>query len=326
MNDIRCVSFRNPQGLMLHGMLHVPSANVARGVCLLLLSPGIKGRVGPHRLYLKIAARLVPMGFHVLRFDFFGLGDSEGELDEDVLADMYNTIQGGRYVDDTIAAMNWMQAEHGIIRFVGSGLCGGSITALLTAARDLRVLSLLGIGLPVVLDGGEANWGRFLTNQQAKQARRGFFARLLRPSSWRKFLTGRSNYRVIWRVLCRILGLTKLLGIEPEAKAGTPIVDDTNPLFAPAFLKLIESGRPALLVYSGGDRLQSQFEEKFEARYRDRMDTTHRGYRLHTIANANHIMSDAAWTGEMCDVAATWLDEIGAGLSDSRQRSDSRLR
>ena len=137
MSNPCCITIPNQQGHMLHGILHTPPPATARGVCVLLLSPGIKGRIGPHRLYLKLAAQLVPAGFHVLRFDFHGLGDSEGELHEELLADVYNTIQGGRYVEDTIAAMNWMEAEHGIAQFIGSGLCGGSITALLSAARDL---------------------------------------------------------------------------------------------------------------------------------------------------------------------------------------------
>jgi dienelactone hydrolase len=133
---------------------------------VLLLSPGIKGRVGPHRLYLSIAARLVPLGFHVLRFDYYGLGDSEGELSERALADMYNSIQAGRYIGDTIAAMDWMQRTLEIRRFVGSGLCGGSISALATAEVDRRIECLLGMGLPTVLEGGPENWARILTKHQ----------------------------------------------------------------------------------------------------------------------------------------------------------------
>ena len=118
MKTGRIVSFANRNGILLRGMLHEPDPRQARGVCVLLLSPGIKGRVGPHRLYLKIAERLVPMGFHVLRFDFYGLGDSEGEIEEHLLSDMYNTIQSGRYVDDTIAAMDWMRATTSLPRAV----------------------------------------------------------------------------------------------------------------------------------------------------------------------------------------------------------------
>ena len=79
MNAFEPVSFRNARGETLHGMLHAPAAEVRRGVCILLLSPGIKGRVGPHRLYLKLAGPFVAAGFHVLRFDYYGLGDSEGD-------------------------------------------------------------------------------------------------------------------------------------------------------------------------------------------------------------------------------------------------------
>lgn len=303
MKPFETVRFRNRHGLLMHGMLHEPDPASARGICILMLSPGIKGRVGPHRLYLKMAERLVPLGFHLLRFDFYGLGDSEGELTEDVLADMYNTIQGGRYADDTIAAMDWMQATHGVRRFIGSGLCGGSITALHAAARDDRIEALLGIGLPVVLDGGEANWGRFLTGQQKQQARRGLFERLFQPRSWWKFVTGKSNYRVIGRILLQLVGLRR----TPPAATAAKVVDDTNPFFAPAFLGLIGSGRPALLVYSGGDRLQSQFEEKFEARHLDRLGGKRRGYQLHAIPQANHIMSSPEWVAELCDVADCWL-------------------
>ncbi len=309
MTGHRCVSFPNHQGHLLYGMLHEPPAPVARGVCVLLLSPGIKGRVAPHRLHLKIAERLAPLGFHVLRFDFYGLGDSQGELAEGLLADMYNTVQGGRYVGDAVAAMDWMRDHCGTKRFVGSGLCGGSITALLAAQQDPRIVSLLGIGLPVTLDGGEANWGRFLTQQQIGQARQGFFERLVRPSSWIKFLTGRSNYRVIWRVLGQVFRPKRGNVADHPQGDGPAVLDDTNPLFAPAFLTLLQDRRPVLLVYSGGDRLQVQFEEKFEARNRSRIDATSPGYRVHTIPRANHIMSDPAWTAELLDVAAKWLDE-----------------
>jgi pimeloyl-ACP methyl ester carboxylesterase len=307
MTPFEAVSFRNRQGQLLHGMLHAPDPAVARGVCILMLSPGIKGRVGPHRLYLKMAERLVPLGFHLLRFDFYGLGDSEGELGEDVLADMYNTIQGGRYAEDTIAAMDWIAANCGIRRFVGSGLCGGSITALHAAARDDRVEALLGIGLPVVLDGGEANWGRFLTRQQKQQERRGLVTRMFRPRSWWRFLSGQSDYRVIGRVLPQLVGLRSPFRSRAKAATAAQAPDDTNPLFAPAFLQLLARGRPALLVYSGGDRLLAQFEEKFESRHREQIGADRRGYRVHEIPNANHIMSSREWVAELCEVSAAWL-------------------
>lgn len=306
MKAVQCVSFPNRQGLMLHGMLHEPDAAVARGVCILLLSPGIKGRVGPHRLYLKIAARLVPMGFHVLRFDYHGLGDSAGELAERVMADMYNSIQGGRYVEDTIAAMDWMQVHHGIRRFVGSGLCGGSISALLTAARDQRIESLLGIGLPSTLEGGAENFDRFMSRGQLRQEGRSYLRKLLRPESWKRFLTGRSGYGLIVRAVKEV--------VLPARKAPAPVAsaperDNANPLFAPAFLALMQRKSPILLIFSAADRHRHNFAEKFEERYAPAIARTGHEYQLHRIENANHVLSERIWLDEMLDVTAPWLDQ-----------------
>jgi len=312
MNRARCVSFRNSEGAMLHGMLHEPDARIARGVCVLLLSPGIKGRVGPHRLYLNMSDRLVGMGFHVLRFDFTGLGDSEGSIDEGLLADVYNSIQSGRYVGDSVAAMDWMTRECGVDRFVGSGLCGGSITALLAGAGDHRMRSMLALSIPTVLDGGEANWGRFATDRQLAGIRRGYISRLVKPDAWRRLLTGKTNYRTLGRSL-----RAALPGTPKESPAAVASVesaaapaDDTNPEFAPAFLRFLRSKRPMLLVFSGGDRLQWDFEEKFVARNRSQLQRLASYYEVRTIANANHILSDPAWVRELLELAAGWLDRV----------------
>jgi alpha/beta superfamily hydrolase len=48
---------------------------------VVLLNPGIVHRVGPGRIYVKIARALAEQGFTVLRFDFSGIGDSSVRLD-----------------------------------------------------------------------------------------------------------------------------------------------------------------------------------------------------------------------------------------------------
>ena len=315
MKTGRIVSFPNRKGNQLRGMLHEPDLGEERGVCVLLLPPGIKGRVGPHRLYLKIAERFVAMGFHVLRFDFYGLGDSEGEIDERLLSDMYNTIQSGRYVDDTIAAMDWMKTNCKVERFVGSGLCGGSISALLTAARDPRIVSMLALSIPVAFDGGEANWARFATSRQLAGIRRGYFKRLVKPESWIRFLTGKTSYHVLWRSLQQMLpgpsraSATTSTPARPDVATVTP-KDDTKPRFPPAFLKFVGSKRRMLLIFSGKDRLIWEFEEKFAARHRSELEPLRDYFEVKTIENANHVLSDPVWVRQMLDMAAAWLNQV----------------
>lgn len=302
------IEFENARGQLLRGILHEPETRAARGVCILLLSPGVKGRVGPHRLYLKLAARLVPMGFHVLRFDYHGLGDSEGELAERVLADMYNSIQAGRYVGDTVAAMDWMQRNHGIRRFVGSGLCGGSISALITAESDRRIECLLGIGLPTVLEGGPENWARILTQQQVASLRESYVRKVLDPKSWLRLLSGRSNYQALWRVMRHRPARAKKTAAAASAPPAKADIDSTNPRFATAFLAMLHSRRPMLLLFSGADRLHGQFQENFEAHQADRLLSLRDLYEVHVVPDANHVLSDPAWVAELLQVSVRWLD------------------
>ena len=306
MSGFEPVRFANARGQALHGMLHLPAPGTERGICILLLSPGIKGRVGPHRLYLKLAGPFAAAGFHVLRFDYYGLADSEGTLGERVMADMYNSIQGGRYVDDTIAAMDWMAKYHGISRFVGSGLCGGSISALLTAQADRRVDSLLGIGLPSTLEGGQQNFDRFMTRGELRQQGKSYLRKLLRPDAWKRFLSGRSGYHLIGRSLKELVMPKKVK--TPQPAAADAVTDNANPLFAPAFRAMLESRRPILLHFSAGDRHRFNFGEKFEERCAADIARIGHPYELNLIEGANHVLSDPRWIGELLATSLRWLD------------------
>src|SRR5262245_25392525 len=135
------VTFQNRQGYRLFGVLDTPAkatTGPTSDLGLILLSPGVKMRVGPERLYRRVTDLFVGLGIPSLRFDFWGLGDSEGTLKEEFLKDVYNHIEVGRFVDDVIDAMDWMQRECGTKRFILSGLCGGAITGRLTGSRDRR--------------------------------------------------------------------------------------------------------------------------------------------------------------------------------------------
>lgn len=308
------VAFQNKRGHLLRGILHAPEPSTARGVCVLLLSPGVKGRVGPHRLYLKIAAGLVPLGFHVLRFDFYGLGDSEGELTELDLADVYNRVQGGRYVDDTLDALNWLQSTYGISRFVGSGLCGGSITALMAAESDRRIECILGIGLPTILEGGPENWARYVSSAQASALRVGYLRKLADPKSLLRFLTGKSSYSAIARVF-RLLLSNEAGGSTSRASEPSSAPDSTNPRFASAFLAVLESNRPMVLIFSENDRLRLQFADHFERRHAVRIEPHRHMYEVHTIPRANHVLSDRDSVHELVRIASRWLTARYAGAT-----------
>jgi hypothetical protein len=223
-----------------------------------------------------------------------------------VLADMYNTIHSGRYTNDTIAAMDWMQTTVQVGRFVGSGLCGGSISALLAAERDSRIECLLGIGLPTVLEGGPENWAIALTRHQMTTMRSSYFGKLADPRSLLRLVSGKSNYRAIGKILKQWLSARKAAA-DSTAKVQAADVDHTNPRFASAFRSMLESSRPMLLVFSGADRLHAQFAENFESHNGASIGHLRHLYSVHVIPHANHVLSDPAWVDELLDAGARWL-------------------
>lgn len=298
MNPGRPVSFLNRSGQRLYGILH---PGTRRDVAVVLLSPGVKMRVAPHRLYNKLASRIAALGFSVLRFDFAGLGDAEGEIGEKLLADFYGTVQHGRYIDDTRAAIDWLQQELGINSIIAAGLCGGAITGLLAATRDERITALFGIGIPVILDSANADHDRYLTAGQAESLRRSYLAKLLDIKSWLRLLTLRSDVGLI------IKSLWRSRAPRNKSAATAPAAGNVNPHFAPAFLRLLAGGRRALLVFSGADRLTWEFEEKFRQPYAAQLTAQAANYEVHTIANANHILASPAWEAEMWALLEAWL-------------------
>ena len=317
------VTFASRDGVRLFAMLSMPAAPTSRPA-IVLLPAGIKMRVGPQRLYKAMADRFVALGHPVLRVDTHGLGDSEGEITERKMPDLFGTIQLGRYVGDTRAAMDWLQATHGITRFIAAGLCGGAITALLAADEDPRVVGLLGLGMPVILDGSEIEYWRYLTTEQLKGTRHRYLSKfkIWEPRVWRswwRFVTLQSHYSLIGQsVLMRKhkaaprteaapAGDAPVAGPAAAPPAEAAPADNTNPRFAPAFLKVLAAGRPILLVFGGADRLRWEFDEKFVARHRAQLEAHPSGYELVVTPEANHIFSLGAWQRHMLEHATTWL-------------------
>lgn len=305
MADVTAVKFKNKQGHQLFGIFHESDAVVRKEVGIILLSPGVKMRVAPHRMYLEMTERFIELGFPVLRFDFYGLGDSEGEIDEGLLADLYGRIQTGMYVDDTVSALDWMQAECGLDKFIVGGLCGGAITGLLCGMQDRRIDSLLGIGIPVTLDSANMDRMETLSSGYLERLRKGYVRKLLDPRSWLRLLTFQSDFRVMFKSLQS--------SRKQPSKPGTATPEgdargNYNHLFTEGFMSFVESSRRMLLVYGGADRLLWEFEEQFMSRYAATLKDYNENYlEFHKIENANHILSLPEWKSELLECIEEWL-------------------
>jgi len=217
---------------------------------------------------------------------------------------VYNHIEVGRYVDDTLCAIDWLANSHGFTRFMLGGLCGGAITALLAAERDTRVESLLSLGMNITLASNAATPAKYLTRAQLDSRRQKYFRRLMEPKSWWRFLTFQSEYGVIWRSMKRLIVKEK-----PAAQAPPPEEQrgNANPLFPPAYFAFLARGGRALMIFSEKDRLQSEYEEKFVAFHGQQLARYRSQIQQHVIPNANHVLTFHEWQREMLEHCRTWL-------------------
>jgi pimeloyl-ACP methyl ester carboxylesterase len=129
MNE-RVVQFGDAHSLV--GVLAEPSDGAAGRPTFILLNAGTLHRIGPHRVYVKIARALATAGFPVLRFDLSGLGDSLPRRD--------NLPYAASSVRETQEAMDFLRSADATRHFILMGLCGGADVAFRTACQEPRVV------------------------------------------------------------------------------------------------------------------------------------------------------------------------------------------
>jgi pimeloyl-ACP methyl ester carboxylesterase len=133
------------EALVLTRPSDIPAASSRPGI--VLLNAGLVHRVGPNRLTVKLARRVAASGFHVLRFDLGGIGDSAPRQDGLPFPDSA--------VSETREALDYLGAGTGIRHFVLMGICAGASIAFRAAIVDRRIRGLVLINVRTLDIGSE---------------------------------------------------------------------------------------------------------------------------------------------------------------------------
>ncbi|MEA2699450.1 MAG: uncharacterized protein QOI66_3721 [Myxococcales bacterium] len=115
----------------LFGLYHAPAAAPARPVGVVLCNPLGHEAVRAHRAFRQLANLLAQARYHVMRFDYYGTGDSDGEGDDARLAG---------WIEDVGSAIDELKDTAGIGRVWLIGLRFGAALALLATQgrRDVE--------------------------------------------------------------------------------------------------------------------------------------------------------------------------------------------
>ena len=103
----------------LYGVYHAP-AGPERREGIVLCYPFGQEYLRSHRAFRRLAAQLSDSGFHVLRFDYRGTGDSSGEMED---------VSPSDWLDDTIVAVTELKDMTGVDRITLVGLRLGALIA-----------------------------------------------------------------------------------------------------------------------------------------------------------------------------------------------------
>ncbi len=255
----------------------LPARNGRLGVLVVVGGP--QYRVGSHRQFALLARALADAGIPVLRFDYRGMGDSDGEprTFEDIDADLR-------------AAADALCRETGVAHVVLWGLCDAASAALMFAAQDRRVAGIVALN----------PWARSPQGEASTRLRHYYLKRLLAPELWRKIVTGRFR--------------AGAAAADLAAVARKAVGSATAPT---AFLDRMETGwlkfaNPILFVLSGRDLTAREFEAWAAAdpHRRARLDES----RVLSFPRADHTFSDRASRDAVAAATIEWI----AGLDDAR--------
>jgi pimeloyl-ACP methyl ester carboxylesterase len=273
-----------------------PAADVALPA-FIILNAGIVHRVGPHRLFVKLARRLATLGFVVLRFDHSGIGDS------DVRADKLPFEASA--VSETQEAMECLSRLRGSKQFVLVGLCSGTLTSFKTACADARVVGA--VLLNALLESPETiSESTVAYVIDRKIARSYLHEKLFHAQSWLKFLTGAADYKKILRVLSSQISGALAPGKKIVAKEN-PVLGDLRVLF--------ERGVNLIFVYSEGTGVLEYFQLKLESALRK---INAERWRIEVVRRTDHTFTLLRHQEELLQIVGAWAGRtlIGCGAEN----------
>lgn len=187
-------------GHSLLGIFSRPKAVADTGVIVLVGGP--QYRVGSHRQFVLLSRTLASAGYPVLRFDYRGMGDSEGE------ARGFQEVSGD--IEAAIDAMqNLMPSVKNVILW---GLCDGASAALLYCqeTHDPRVTGLCLLN----------PWVRSEASLARTQVKHYYRQRLMQKAFWSKLLHGGVAFQAVAGLLRNVhVALTGKVDAEKDASS-----------------------------------------------------------------------------------------------------------
>ncbi|TBO44302.1 alpha/beta hydrolase family protein [Pedobacter kyonggii] len=209
-------------GILTHQQLDI------RVPTIILLNAGLVHRIGPNRIYVKLARRLSMEGYNVFRFDYGGQGDSlfySKQPSDDILI--------SKTLDHLAIKLKFEE-------FVLIGLCSGAEDAYHVSLTDTRIKGI------VMINGTGLDHDDVITlyPEIEKSIQLRYYKKSLKnPDRWLKVLRGKSGLFKVNKLKRLVI---RLFGLESK-KVSQQNLELLNP-----FRNVIKKGVALLLVITEG--------------------------------------------------------------------------
>lgn len=280
----------------LVGVIHRPSAGIAQ-LGVLIIVGGPQYRVGSHRQFTLMARSLAEGGFAVMRFDYRGMGDSDGQ------PRTFETIG-----EDLQAAMEaFSRATPGLERVVFWGLCDAASAVLMHAPSDPRVCGFVLVN----------PWVRSSTGEARAYVKHYYGKRLLQRSFWAKVFSGESKPLKAFAAFISDLRTAYSRRARRSSDPATSFVERMR-------IGLQQSALPVLVAMSERDLTAREFDDLVNSDESWRRALSHRGVQIVRLAGADHTFSERATLDAATACFGEWLRSVAAARANAHDRREAR--
>jgi exosortase A-associated hydrolase 1 len=278
MHEDRAIAFPCG-GDWLYGILSVPARPARRGVLIVVGGP--QYRAGSHRQFTLLARSLAAGGIPVMRFDYRGMGDSEGAM------------RGFESVSEDIRAAidTFVRQVPGLDEVVLWGLCDGASASAMYAASDPRVRGLALLNPWVRTEDGAAR----------ATIKHYYGARLMERAFWAKLLGGRFDWR---SAAGSFAGLLRQASGGRRADAGA-----SQSLPERLHAALLAFRGEVLVMLSGADLTAQEFADLSASREWSAL-LGHTRFTRHLLPKADHTCSRREWHEQISAWTRDWVTAL----------------
>lgn len=264
----------------LLGIAHIPSVTVS-DIGVVVVVGGPQYRVGSHRQFTLMARALAQNGFPVLRFDYRGMGDSDGPTPS------FDSVD----VDIETAIDALLSAAPAVKRIVLWGLCDAASACMIYGAKsDVRVGGIIVANPWVRTQSGEA--GAYLKHY--------YWQRLFQASFWKKLFGGSLN---LGQSVKDLLSKLKQAHDTGERSATVSFIDRM-------LAGVQRAPLPTLLLMSANDLTAKEFEDYSNSHSGWSQWRAQSHIQVVAMDATDHTFSTPGAVTRASAVCATWLSRL----------------